>query len=177
MRPLLAAALLSISLLPHAACSSNEKPLTAERVSTELRERGSQAVRARYFPCDAYEGTGYEQVARGSSAWVQLAAQLLERSDACYTTGLQDALGSAMRAAPEKVLPYVGRSPQLAPGRICLPFISAETSPADQMHQLKLSRGSIASVQHARLNPQRQACLAEIDRVAQMVASKTAVPK
>lgn len=161
--------LLGASVLPLAACSSSEKQLTAERLAVELRERGAQDVLSRYFPCDAYEGSGYEQVAQGSGVWVQLATQLLEHSDACYTTGLQDALGSAMQAAPENVLPYVGRNAQLAPERICLPFISAEIPTAEQLKPLSLARGKIEPVREPRLQAQRDACLAEIQRVERMI--------
>lgn len=176
MRQLVAAWLLCAVVLPQVACSSADKPLTAERASAELRERGAQSVLARHFPCDAYEGTGYEQVARGASAWVQLATRLLEDSDACYTTGLQDALGSAMQVAPENVLPYVDRNRQLASERICLPFISAEIPVAEQLRQLASTRASLELVREPHLQAQRNACLAEIERVERMVRSGPPAP-
>ena len=77
MRGVVTALLLCALVFPQAACSSSEKQLTAERLAVELRERGAQDVLTRYFPCDAYEGSGYEQVAQGSGVWVQLATQLL----------------------------------------------------------------------------------------------------
>lgn len=177
MRGLVTALLLCTLVFPQAACSSGEKQLTAERLAVELRERGVHDVLARYFPCNAYEGSGYEQVAQGSGAWVQLATQLLEHSDACYTSGLQDALGSAMQAAPENVLPYVGRSSQLAPERICLPFISAEIPTAEQLQPLSLSRNKIEPVRDPRLQTQREACLAEIQRVERRILGHAAAPR
>lgn len=177
MRHLLATVLVAVSLLHQSAFSFNDKQLTPERISAELRDSGVRRVLENYFPCDGYEGTGYEQVAQGARAWVNVATQLLDHSDACYTTGLQDALGTAMQAMPEHVLPYVGLSSQLAAERICLPFISAEMPRADQLKQLKSAQTKIQAVRDRRLHAQRQACLTEIQRVKRMVMNKVAAPR
>ncbi|CAD5372060.1 conserved exported hypothetical protein [Rubrivivax sp. A210] len=143
-----------------------------EAVEATLASAGPRAALQRHFDCTLRRPAGYRGVASGDPAWVALAERLLPHADACYSTGLQDALGRAMQRAPRAVLPLVGKTPTLAAEAICLPFISDEIPLARQKAALARSRQAIAGVRDEALQPQRQACLGFIGSVEEAVAAR-----
>ena len=146
-------------------------------VEAALRDAGPRATLARYFDCAQPKGNGYEAVAQGSRQWLALAEKLMRHADACYTQGLQHALGQAMQRVPREVLPLVGRSTTLTAELICLPIISDEIAPAAQTAAVARSRRAIEAVRDETLRPQRQACLQFIGVVEAGIASRQPAPR
>lgn len=142
------------------ACSisAQARPrLDIAAVEAELASGTPQAVLEKYFDCAKYEGTAYENIATGRIDWVRLAERMLAHSDACYTEGIQSALGSAMQRKPRNVLPLVGKTDALSAEHICLPFISSEQPVASQLAQVRRSRRAIQEVRTPVA--QKSACL------------------
>ena len=137
--------------------------ITPGQIKRATAHDGYQAALSKFFPCDAYKGSAYEQIATGKREWVALAKAMIKRGDACYTEGIQAALGAAMIVAPSSVLPLVDSSPLLGADRICLPFISDELPKDEQLAALNKSRQAIAGVR--KHQKQRQACLIFIDGI------------
>lgn len=137
--------------------------LTPEKVEDALAGQGAQATLTAYFSCEKYDGSAYEKIATGARPWVALAERMIAHSDACYTEGIQAALGDAMRRAPRNVLGLVGKTVPLGAEHICVPFISDEQPLAAQLEELAKSRRAIAAVRFTRLAAQRAACLRFID--------------
>lgn len=150
--------------------------LLPEMVEATLAEKGVRVTLETYFDCQRTSGTAYEKIASGSRAWIALAEKMIAVSDACYTEGIQASLGEAMRRAPRRVLPLVGKMPVLAPEYVCLPFISAEQPVAAQLQDLRASRRAIAAVRMPRLSNQRAACLRFIDGVEAGLRSPPSQP-
>lgn len=151
---------------------SNAQELQADTVERALAERGAQATLSAYFNCEKYQGSAYEKIATGARPWVALAEKVISQSDACYTEGIQAALGEAMRKAPQHVLGLVGKTERLGAEYICLPFISDEQPIAGQLEEIEKSRQAIALVQSSRLAPQKAACLRFIDDTEQRVRAQ-----
>lgn len=141
------------------------RPPEPSEVVRSLAVRGVQATLETDFSCETYEGSAHERIARAERAWIAVAERAIAVSDACYTEGIQSALGEAMRRAPRDVLPLVGKSPRLEAEYICLPFISAEQPLAQQLTEVRTSKRAIAAVRSAGLSKQRMACLRFIDGV------------
>jgi hypothetical protein len=150
------------------SASSWAAALPIDEVLATMQSSGAKATLERHFDCNT-EGTAYAAVATGQSRWLDLALRLLPEADACYSEGLHDALGRAMRAAPRHVLPLVGSSTRLTPELICLPFLSAELPRAQQLDMLRASRQAIAAVHDKALSSSRRACLDFIDRVERRI--------
>lgn len=168
---LLAAAMAALGALS-SSCAGGLRPDT---VTQALAERGAQATLETYFSCEKYEGSAYEEIATGAQPWVGLAEKMIAQSDACYTEGIQAALGEAMRKAPQHVLGLVDKSTSLSARYICLPFISAEQPVAAQLEEIDTSRRAIAAVNDSRLAAQQAACLRFIDDLAGRL--RTEAPK
>ncbi|WP_157991459.1 hypothetical protein [Caldimonas tepidiphila] len=149
----------------HGTVQADAGPPRAADVEAELRVLTVRQVLERHFGCGPVPGAGYRQVAAGGAAWVALAARLLASSDACHREGLQSALGEAMRRAPQRVLPLLGRAPELAVERICLSFIPQELPAAQRLRQLALSRRALERVDDPALAGARGACLDFIGQV------------
>jgi hypothetical protein len=126
-------------------------------VEADLASTTPLAVLEKYFDCSKYEGTAYEGIATGRIDWVRLAERMLAHSDACYTEGIQSALGSAMQSKPRNVLPLVGKTEALSAEHICLPFVSSEQPVASQLAQIHRSRRAIQQVRTPVA--QKSACL------------------
>lgn len=156
--------------------SSCAGAITPQSVAQSHAQRGARATLETYFGCDTYEDSAYAQIATGARPWILIAEEMLAQSDACYTEGIQAALGQAMRNAPATVLALVGKTPQLDAEYICLPFISAELPIAAQLVEIDRSRQAILSVDDGAVTKNKTACLAFIDGLsatlrAQMPAS------
>lgn len=136
-----------------------------ETVEASLKEAGTQATLKKYFNCEQYEGSAYEEIASGSKKWVDLAEQMLQYSDACYTEGIQASLGKAMQKAPGNVLPLVDKTSTLSASYICLPFISSELPIRQQLTEVTKSRSAIQGIHDNRLQIQKSACLKFIQSV------------
>jgi hypothetical protein len=126
-------------------------------VDMALRNGSPRVTLEKYFDCSKYEGTAYEAIASGAAQWVSLAERIFPHSDACYTEGIEDALGRAMQRKPENVLPLVGKTEALSPEYICLPFISAELPIQARLAQVQRSRRAIMRVK--KDSEQKKACL------------------
>ncbi|HEY9097298.1 MAG TPA: hypothetical protein VIN38_00360 [Thiobacillus sp.] len=130
-----------------------------ETVEASLKARNPKDTLEKYFNCEKYEGSAYEGIASGSKKWVQLAEEMLQHSDACYTEGIQASLGKAMQRAPKNVLPLVDKTPTLSASYICLPFISNEIPIRQQLAEVAKSRLAIQGMHDDRLQTQKAACL------------------
>jgi hypothetical protein len=139
-----------------------------DEVLSTLHSSGAKAALARHFDCNS-QFAAYDAIATGQARWLDLALRLLPEADACYSEGLHDALGRAMRAAPRRVLPLVGSSSALAPERVCLPFISAELPRTEQLDALHRSRRAITAVRDHALSRPRRLCLDFIDSVERQI--------
>lgn len=148
-------------------------PLDLKAVESALQKDLKVAL-TQYFSCERYEGSAYERIATGDTAWLRLAEAVVARTDACYTEGIQSALGTAMRNAPRNVLPLVGKTPVLSEDRICLPFISAEQPFEAQLAELAMSKRAIERVDDRRLSKQRNACQSIIEKLTKKLRSTTA---
>ncbi|NLR74167.1 hypothetical protein [Leeia aquatica] len=141
------------------------------RVETALKEGGAKLALETYFSCEKHEGSAYVEIATGSPPWVSLAEKMLAYSDACYTEGIQAALGQAMQQSPKTVLPLVGKTPALAADAICLPFISDELPARLQLRAIRKSKQAIQSVVSRRLAAQKARCLHFIQSVEAGISS------
>lgn len=168
------AAWLSVAALSPWAHASGLSP---QDVEASLNKGGKQRTLETYFDCLKYEGSAYERIATGSPAWIALAEKMIAYSDACYTEGIQSALGEAMRKSPRTVLPLVDRSPTLGASYICLPFISNEQPIEAQLKEIEISRRAIQKVGDRGLAPQKSACLRFIRTLATGLKTQQAVTK
>ena len=142
-------------------------------VESALR-RDTKGALEQYFSCERYQGSAYEKIATGHLAWVKMAEKVIAQTDACYTEGIQAALGTAMRKTPLNVLPLVGKTQVFSADRICLPFISAEQPVEAQLAELKMSKRAIEKVNNRRLSRQRNACLSVIENLTKELRSTSA---
>lgn len=149
-------------------CAANllAAPLDAHRVQAELRTTPRAALQ-QYFDCSPSGAPAYDAIATGQREWIRVAEEALRHSDACYTEGIQAALGAAMQREPARVLPLVGKTRLLSADRICIPQISAELAAADQLAELERSRRAIAQVR--RWPRQKARCLRFIEAVERQV--------
>lgn len=138
---------------------ARETGISVETVETSIRDGNPKATLEKYFNCEKYEGSAYEGIASGSPKWVSIAERMLHYSDACYTEGIQSSLGKAMQRSPRNVLPLVNKTPTLAAGYICLPFISNELPFKTQQAEVIRSKKAIQRVQDDKLRTQKEACL------------------
>lgn len=141
-------------------------PLSAGRVERGLRTEPAAALQ-QYFDCSSYQGSGYEAVATGRPEWIRVAELALRHSDACYTDGIQAALGSAMQRRADRVLPLVGKTRLLSADRICIPFVSDELPVKEKLAELGKSRRAIQRTHGWRR--QKADCLRFIGDVEQRI--------
>lgn len=163
-----------LSIVGTVSLAGSAGGVTVDAVAASLAERGPKATLETYFSCENYDGSAYPAIAAGSGEWVALAEKMIAHSDACYTEGIQAALGEAMRKAPRRVLPLVDKTPALGAEHICLPFISDEQAIAAQAQELRKSRRAILAVKDRALSKPRGACLRFIRDVEAALAARAA---
>jgi hypothetical protein len=164
-----------LSILSAASLAGAAGPITVDAVEASLVDNGPRATLEAYFSCENYDASAYPAIAGGSAEWVALAEKMIEHSDACYTEGIQAALGEAMRKSPRHVLRLVDKTPALGADHICLPFISNEQPIAAQAKELQKSRRAISAVRDRQLSKPRAACLRFI-RGAEKGLASAAMP-
>jgi hypothetical protein len=170
---ILAGSLSAHSCLLHAAASVT----SYEAVEASLREGSPTTTLEKYFNCEIYDGSAYENIASGEPRWISLAERMLQHSDACYTEGIQASLGKAMQKSPQNVLPLVDKTATLAAGYICLPFISSELSIKLQLAEVIKSKKAIRRVHDKRLRTQKAACLRFIKSLeAKLIDQQSSAP-
>ena len=154
-------------LLSACCCPSQAKETgtSIEIVEASLRAGNPKATLEKYFSCEKHEGSAYVGIETGSPQWISIAERMLHYSDACYTEGIQAALGRAMQRSPQNVLPLVNKSPTLAANYICLPFISSELPIKSQQAEVIKSKKSIEKIQNDKVRAQKEACLLFIKSV------------
>lgn len=139
--------------------------VSVNAITTSLKETTPKATLEKYFDCEDFQGGGYAGIATGKPEWIVVAKQMLEHSDACYTEGIQSALGRAMQNAPTNVLPLVNENNLLSADSVCLPFISDELPLQSQLAEIKKSKRALARVHSKKLERNKQACLGFIRSV------------
>jgi len=143
--------------------------VSAEAVESSLREGNPKATLEHFFSCEKYVGSAYEKIAMGSPRWISIAESTLQYSDACYTEGIQSALGSAMQKSPQHVLPLVDKTSLLSANYICLPFISNELPVQSQIAEIVKSKRAIQRVHAKNLRTKKSSCLSFIESVEAQV--------
>lgn len=133
------------------------------------RKAPPQATLEKFFSCEKYEGSAYEKIAMGEPRWISIAEKMLQHSDACYTEGIQAALGSAMQKFPKRVLPLVDKTSLLSANYICLPFISSELPVKSQLSEMAKSKRDISRVHAKGLRIKKKLCLSFIESVETQV--------
>jgi hypothetical protein len=143
--------------------------MQAGEVLMQIRAVGSAAVVRTYFgsmPWETQCGRALlDSIATGDSLWLVVAGRLAPSVDACSGEGLNDALASALLAAPERVLELVASTPQLDFDWICTGpgmYDAADTLRADSISEAHRGRAitglrRIAARHHVKL---RDACIA-----------------
>lgn len=154
-------------LLSACCCPSQAKETgtSIEIVEASIRAGDPKATLEKYFSCEKHEGSAYVGIETGSPQWISIAERMLHYSDACYTEGIQAALGRAMQRSPQNVLPLVNKSPTLAANYICLPFISSELPIKSQQAEVIKSKKAIEKIQDDKVRTQKEACLLFIKSV------------
>ena len=161
---------LFFSVVGLAQAADNE--LCISSIEASLRTDTPKVTLEKYFSCEKYEGSAYEKIALGLPNWISLAERMLQYSDACYTEGLQAALGSAMQKAPQHVLPLVDKTSLLAANYICLPFISSEIPVKSQVNEINKSKKAIQNVKGENLSSKRMSCLDFINSVETSIVKR-----
>lgn len=141
-----------------AAVFAQSIAVSVVEVEASLKAGNPQATLERYFDCQS-DQAAYRGIASGSAPWIDLAERVLAFSDACYTEGIQAALGQAMQNAPQRVLPLVDKTATLATSYICLPFISSELPLKSQLTEIKRSQRAIQKVRDGSMQKQKASCL------------------
>ena len=139
--------------------------ISIEIVDASLKEGTPKATLEKFFSCEKYEGSAYEKIAMGEPRWISIAEKMLQHSDACYTEGIQAALGSAMQKFPKRLLPLVDKTSLLSANYICLPFISSELPVKSQVNEINKSKKAIQNVKGKNLISKRMSCLDFINSV------------
>lgn len=141
-----------------AAVFAESTGVSVVEVEASLKAGNPQATLERYFDCQS-DQTAYRSIASGSAPWINLAERILPFSDACYTEGIQAALGQAMQKAPQRVLPLVDKTASLAASHICLPFISSELPLKTQLRAINRTQRAIQKLRDGSIHRQRASCL------------------
>lgn len=149
-------------------------PVTARTIEQSITKIGGKATLQKYF-CGSDDTSPRDdldqlnKVATGAREWVDLAVKMLNYSDAGCSEDLHTYLGSAMQQQPLNVLPYVGKSPSLAPELICLPFISAEIPDAEALRIVRRTKTALLSVRDRLLTKQCQLCMTQVTRLEKTI--------
>lgn len=139
--------------------------VTVRTIEQSVTKIGGKATVSKYACAQdpaTDDFTALTKIAAGSKEWVDLAVRLLPYADAGCSESLHNCLGKAMQKQPLNVLPYVGKSPQLTPELICLPFISAELPDAEALRAVRRSKAALLSVRNQALSQQCQACMTQV---------------
>ena len=152
--------------------------ISIQTVEASLREGNPSSTLEKYFNCEQYDGSAYEEIASGSFEWISLAEKILQYSDGCYTEGIQTSLGRAMQKSPQDVLSLVDRTSTLAASYICLPYISNEISTKPQLAEVIRLKKAILRVHDQRLKTQKESCLRFIKSVeASLITQQLSSPE
>jgi hypothetical protein len=164
VRPLFALTLIGFAVQAQALSLS---PADVEAV---IQSQGGRAAIQRFFLCDSRGEAAYAKVETGDRRWLAIAVRLLDDSDACVTTSLLSAIATALPKAPENVLPLVESKPALTPTKACLPFMSDEDDPTEQLRYLRQVEQKLEGVRNPTLQVQRNKCLKEVAEMKILVS-------
>ena len=140
-------------------------PMSAQEIADYVRTNGAKAtVDLLYSGARAGEWESViSHVQSGSSPWVAVAENLATGTDAGTSLDLQVSLALALPMNPRGVLRLAGTQGFLSLKDLCgAPFI--EPSHSYMLKYLKRARRSLQSLHDAALQPQKAACLAQIDK-------------
>jgi hypothetical protein len=148
------------------ASASSLSPVDVEAL---IQAEGGRAAIHKYFLCDSRGEAAYAKVETGDKRWLAIAVRLLDDSDACVTTSLLSAIGTALPRAPENVLPLVDSKPILKPAKVCLPFMSDEDDPKEQLRFLRRVERRLEAVKNPMIQVPRDKCLKEVAEMRTLV--------
>jgi hypothetical protein len=138
------------------AAPAYAKPLTPEIVEKEMQLHSPRSARVMYFKCDNM--TGYDYIAQGSNAWLNIGIKLLPFTSGCERALLMDAFARAIQAAPENMLRHVDSQPELAANKICLPQFTDEKAARQIAYADELVK-KLERIEDEQLKAKAQACI------------------
>ena len=145
--------------------------VSAADVRAYLDTKGGDAAVEKFFSCTGDENTfnGYEHVAAGSRAWVDVGLRVLPYTGGCERESMYDSLALAMPKAPElSLLLVVPSNTRVA----CLPVSIDEADKKKWAAHLARLEGALLKVKEPSLQQAKKLCLDEVKQMRKSLRGK-----
>lgn len=142
---------------------SHAVTLTPAQISSDIESHGAKAVVQRLYSGGLF-GQVLDGIAEGQAAWIRLAPDLANGTDAGTSAGLIVALAQALPKNPKAILKVLDGGPVISAHTVCgVPFI--EPTSKEIANYLKQAIPAVYRVPKSTQLPLREECLDALLRV------------